>query len=225
MNEVVTQDRIKARLVALTEERLTMVNQWLRLDPTSTKQTCVPTYINHPSLLDVLSDVAPRGTSFGGGGGGGSKPAANLVPIDTLRLIEEEAAAWMMYHFRMKPYGVRDNLRRLYRLVHMLGAEDLRQLDIESRAWETRARLATAWDVEPMRPYVVCPGCGKRATLRLMVDPVSAACMECDAAWDSYSINELGDEIQQYLTAHAREDEDTDTPPVLVSLPESPVHA
>lgn len=220
------EDRIKARLVALTEPRLTMVNQWLALDPTSTKLTCVPTYINHPSLLDVLSDVAPRGTSFGGGGGGGgSKPCANLVPIDTLALIEEEASAWMKYHFFAEPSGVRENLRRLYRLVTTLCAEDLRQLDIESRAWEAKARLATAWDVEPMRPYVVCPACGKRATLRLMVDPVSAACMECDAAWDSYSINELGEEIEKYITAHAESSEHADTPPVVVSLPEMPVEA
>lgn len=221
------ESRIKARLVALTEPRVTMVNQWLALDPTSTKRTCVPTYINHKSLVEDLRDVTPRSTA-GGAGVPGSRPCVNLVPIDTLRLIDQEAKAWVKYLFREQVRPTTEaNIRLVYERVGTLNQENLHQLDVESRSWEARARLATSWDIAPMRPYVPCPACSVMGALRLRVDPVVAACTECDASWDAASIDELGAEVAVAISIREGaavpgesdgEDHDAPQPPQILSL-------
>lgn len=174
--------RIRHRLVELKDPNVTMVNQRLALDPTSPVLTDVPTYIHHPPLIEQLGSATARSTA--GSGVPGSRPVANLAALDCLALIREEAKAWVQFQFRVTPGQLQDDLVLIYDRAATLGEEDLRQLDLEVRSWWTSARIATSWDSPPIRPHVPCPVCKMMDALRLLLDPVSVMCLECQMVWD-----------------------------------------
>ncbi len=214
-----TQQKIKARLVELTDERVEMVNQALALTPGSTKRTIVPTYIRHPSLLVQLRDTSPRSTA-GGSGGASSKPCVNLVPIDTLALITEEASAWLIYYFRKPSRTVEVDLRFIYGQVDHMHGEDLHQLDVESKSWVARARVASAWDSPPLRPYVTCIACDVRGGLRLNAHPLALVCTECGATWEGEEVDEFGLEVTLLAQAAQTVGTDADEPADAPNPPE-----
>ena len=62
--------------------------------------------------------------------------------------------------------------------------------------WWAHARILGTWDSPPMKPYVRCTACGRLGTLQVVSSPLAVACLSCGAAWDSMTIDELGEHLR-----------------------------
>ena len=161
-------ERIEDRVAALREPSTTHVTAWvlsedrLRLEPR-------PHVVEHPSLLEQL-ELAVSGTSGPASGAPGyeSKPAIRVEALDTLASIEREAASFVrsiLHH--LVPGGVDQHLAFLVARAPTLRADDRRTLDEFVLRWWARARVTTTWDSPAARPFVPCPACDRRGTIRV----------------------------------------------------------
>jgi hypothetical protein len=190
-------ERIEDRVAALREPSTTHVTAWvlsadrLRLEPR-------PHVVEHPSLLEQL-ELAVSGTSGPASGAPGyeSKPAIRVEALDTLASIEREAASFVrsiLHH--LVPGGVDQHLAFLVARAPTLRSDDRRTLDEFVLRWWARARVTTTWDSPAARPFVPCPACDRRGTIRLRAEPLTAVCVACGAAWDEMTIGVLGNHFR-----------------------------
>lgn len=148
-----------------------------------------------PSLLDQLRVAVEPSSGIGVARGYESSPAASVDAVDLLRDITTRTADMVHAAGGGRPYGVK---RRLRALVGLNYADELRREHVATvRSWVTQARLITRWDQPAIRLRGTCPACNARGTVRVRVDPLSAACAECAATW-------TGDAEMAILGAHIR---------------------
>lgn len=187
-------ERISERVAALVDPVTTRTVQWLpssdgsRLEP-------VAHVVEHPPLIEQLASGISGSTS-GRSTGPGSRPAANLETLSTLDLITRHAAECVRDDLGHAPASLADNLRRLAVEAHGLDDETLVALDDDVRGWWARARIATTWATAPLRPFVPCMTCGVRGDLRVVLEPLAAACLACSSTWDASTIGILGEHIR-----------------------------
>lgn len=166
--------------------------------------------IEHPSLLVQLG-APPDAPSQGGSSGPGSRPPASLDGVSLLHEICRDAERWASDVLgRGFVAGVRAAsgvvehraevfLASLSRRAPVMELGEVSELADVVLRWWARARVATSWDVPPLRPHVPCPECGVWDQLRVVVEPTSAICRECGAAWDSSTIDDLGTGVERAL--------------------------
>lgn len=171
-----------------------------------------------PSLLWQLEHMEPTGDGDAGPGGGGfgSRPAARLEALDTLRLIDDEAARWVRllgqddpgytgqcvrlvgsllvsaeWCGRSKPS--RDEESRRRRIVCCAR----HQVEADIRRWWTQARIVTGWESPAWRPDNTCPACHVRGGLRIRLAARSGLCVDCRETWPADGYQELVDHIRR----------------------------
>lgn len=221
-------DRIHDRIDALTQTSTTVEQQW-RTVPPWVWLRCVAHVVEHASLLDQLANSFPEGSSAESSGGGAkSKPAANIAALSQLQTITTDARRWVEYAFGLTSSDVVTDLLELRsRAATIDHRDDLRELDRDVTRWWAHARVATTWDLPPMRPFVPCEECGLRGGIRVTVEPVAAICLECGAAWDRSTIGAFGEHVAMVLersieissiSDDAVETEDLSVPTVLQGL-------
>lgn len=164
----------------------------------------------HPALVDQLEDQVEASTAGASGSGAESKPAANIAAVDSLGIMEREAAIWVRV-LTGAPGGlldevpasdsVRDLLLLLVERAATLEAGQLRDLDFDVLRWWARARVVTTWDVEPIKVHVPCMNCERRGGIQVRLDPTTAVCLHCGAAWDQATIGILGEYIRLAMDA------------------------
>ena len=164
-----------------------------------------PAVVEHPSLIDQLERAVESSSAGASSSGYESRPAANIEALDSLGIMEREAAIWVRVILG-RPVGVlgevpasadlRDLLGLLAQRAPTLEWERIRALDFDVLRWWARARVVTTWDVAPIKPHVPCMNCDRRGGIQVRVDPLSAICLHCGAAWDSSTIGILGNHIQ-----------------------------
>lgn len=197
----VVVDRVRERITELVSESTTETTQWLLRPPWAGLRP-YPHTVEHPSLIDQLRECFPDGSSRSSGGVPSSRPAANLTTIEALQMITVEARRWVEYGLRAPSRGVVADLGLLRsRAATLEQWADLSDLDWHVTRWWTRARVVTTWDTAPLRPFVPCDQCGSTGTLRIVLEPLAALCLECGAAWDRSTIGVLGEHVQLMLSA------------------------
>lgn len=193
-------DRIADRIADLLEPSSTHDTAWVLADDGS---RLVPQsrIVVHPALLVQLG-VAVGGSTAGASSASGyeSKPAANLEPLDCLEVMRRQSSAWVRIALRRRPVGLAKNIALLAQHAHELDRDELRLLDVDVLRWWARARIVTTWDSAPMKPYVMCDECGQIGGIQVRLDPTTAVCLRCGAAWDSSTIGILGNHIQLMMS-------------------------
>lgn len=169
--------------------------------------------IEHASLLDQLR-VPPSASVQGGGSGPGSRPPASLEAVSLLRVVVRDSERWAcdvlgrgfvagVAASLVDPVArTRVLLTQLARRGPVMDADDLEVLSRSVLRWWAAARNVTAWDSPPVKPHVPCPECGEWGRVEVRTGPFSAACRSCHAAWDSESVDVLGDAVAAFLRVH-----------------------
>jgi hypothetical protein len=148
-----------------------------------------------PGLLDQLRAAVEPSGGVGVARGYESSPGAALDAVDLLIGIVSGSADMLYDAGRIQKVGVKTRLRALVGLEY---GDELRRDHVTIvRGWVTQARLVTRWDQPAIRLRGTCSACGARGTVRVKVDPLSAACRECGATW-------TGDAEMAILGAHIR---------------------
>lgn len=179
-----------------------------------------------PSLVHQLLGATPAGSrDEAGPGGAKSKPAARIEAIDTLMLIDDEAARWVRRLGEDDPGDRLDNHGKVIpgsgtiaciTLVHALhpgqtwcgrsaahrtdaGRPDCcpqHQIEHDVRRWWHQARIVSGWDSPAWRPDNTCPVCEQRQALRVSLVNQTAVCVECRTVWGSDEIGLLAEHIR-----------------------------
>lgn len=194
-------DRIRSRVVDLTERHVERVSQWVRSsDGTHLEQR--ETRIEHPSLIVQLHASIAGSTAGASSSGYRSQPAANLSTLDALAQLERESMMWLRLvdprragRADMRAYVV----TRLWRLVDVaptLTEDRLAGLDAEVLRWWGLASMTTTWADPPWKPHIPCPECQATGKMRVTLTPTLAVCLACGTAWDGTTIDALGEHIR-----------------------------
>lgn len=197
-------DRVRDRVRELTEPRVETVVQNV-LDRAAGQLVQRRTRIEHASLLGQLRGGVAASSVGGSSSTPKSKPATNLEPLAVLEDITAATMTWLRVvdPARASRADMRSVIARLWRLADRaptLPDEQLRNLDGDVMRWWTAARITTTWGDRPLRPHVPCPECGKRGTIRLLVERTAAMCMDCRTAWDATTIGALGEHVRIALS-------------------------
>ena len=152
------------------------------------------TYV--PALIDQLATATPSSEGANGAGGAASRPAAWLEPLDTLALIDNEAARWIRILGEDDPADTKLCVRRLHGLWASQDDTTKKRIERDVRSWWTQARCVTGWDSPAWRPDNTCPLCGERRTLRLKLADQIGFCTDCRESWDATTIGLLADHIR-----------------------------
>lgn len=191
-----------------------------------------------PALIDQLLGATPAGSQQMSGATAVSRPAARIEALDTIMLIDDEAATWIhrlgdnppgdRHDHNAQPIpgsGTRRRLDRLHGLQANLTRCRLRtgtkdpdtgtwcctghHLDHDVRRWWHQARIITGWDTPPFRPFNTCPVCEHTGGLRINFELHAGFCVECRSVWDPDHIGLLGEHIRRE-NAELNEDQPDD---------------
>lgn len=199
----VVLDEKKAHLVGKVRSNIAdLIDPWTGVEYQEVDGRQVARRIEHPSLLDQLA-TPPTATTQGGSGGTASKPPASLDGVSLLDEITRDAERWARDVFgkgfvagvRCVPTSVPlvvVFLMQLGKRAAVMEDGELAEFSQVVLQWWAGARVATSWDVPPLKPHVPCPECGVWDKLRVVVMPTSAICRECGAAWDAETVYDLG---------------------------------
>ena len=189
--------------------------------------------VDAPALVHQLLGATPSGAGSMSGTTPVSKPAARIESIDTLMLIDDEAAMWIrrlggdvpgdVWDRRSdRPVGGSGTIARIRRLhgLHASAETCTRRkgrrndegtwcctahhIEHDVRRWWHQARIITRWDSAPYRPFSTCPVCEHRGGLRINLELQAGFCVECRAVWPREQIGLLAD--------HIRTENGSDTP-------------
>lgn len=161
-----------------------------------------------PPLITQLANS--HRTTDGRRGAMESKPAANLEALDTLVLIDNQAASWVRKLGEDDPGDTIACVRKVYALAasaRFCGNKPtienrrtvcctVHQIERDIRTWWTQARLVTGWDTPAWRPNNTCPMCTERRTLRIRVDDRDAMCVSCRETWTAETVGLLAEHIR-----------------------------
>jgi hypothetical protein len=156
-----------------------------------------------PSLLDQLETASNTADGTNGAGGYKSRPAAWLEPLDTLRLIDQEASAWVRKLGDDDPPTTQACVMRVHGLWANQDDDTKKQIERSVSRWWTQARIITGWDSAAWRPDNTCPMCSERRALRIKLADQIGFCVDCRETWDEHNIGLLAEHIR----AENREDE------------------
>lgn len=180
-----------------------------------------------PALVHQLLGATPGGSKDEAGAGAAkSKPAARIEAVDTLMLIDDEAARWIRRLGEDDP-GDQVNKttgRRIpgsgtiacLQLLHGLHASQTtcgrttphrttagrpdcctrHAIEHDVRRWWHQARIITGWDTPAYRPFNTCPICEHRGSLRINLALHAGLCVECRSVWDADDIGLLAEWIR-----------------------------
>lgn len=188
-----------------------------------------------PALVHQLLGATPSGSKEMSGSTPTSRPAAHIEALDTLILIDDEAARWLRRLGEDDPGDTVDRetgrsvpgsgtiacLQRLAGLlpgVDRCGPRDTGRRDDNGqwccwyhrivhdvRRWWRQARVISGWDTPAYRPFSTCPVCEHRGGLRINLGMETGFCVECRSVWGPDEIGLLADHIRS-------ENEREDTP-------------
>lgn len=151
-----------------------------------------------PALITQLEHHEPSSTGDTQGAGGfKSQPAAHLEALDMLIAIDAEASRWIRVLGEDDPADTIACVRLLHGLHARCDAITQRDIEHDIRRWWSLARIITGFDSAAWRPNGLCPNCNRRGTLRVRVVDELAACIECKAHWDHYTIRTLASQIRE----------------------------
>lgn len=152
-----------------------------------------------PPLLAQLKAASPSGNVEGRDNHGyGSRPAARLEALDTLMLIDREAARWVRFLGADDPGDTTACIRLLGGLAPSQDKKTQEAIERDVRRWWTWSRIVAGWDSPAWRPDNTCPACGARRTLRINLIAQAAFCVEdsCGETWDASRIGLLAEHIR-----------------------------
>ena len=178
-----------------------------------------------PSLVRQLLGATPAGSGEEAGSATAkSKPAARIEALDTIMLIDDEAARWVRKLGHDDPgdhldptTGTSDSgsgTIACIRLVHALHAGlptgkqhkarrdgvhwccSRHHIEHDVRRWWHQARIITGWDSLAWRPDNTCPVCEQRRTLRINLTMQAGFCVECRTIWDPTEIGLLAEHVR-----------------------------
>ncbi|WP_152203621.1 DUF7341 domain-containing protein [Georgenia thermotolerans] len=158
----------------------------------------------HPSLLGQLASAVTgtTGPSTAGGKGFESKPAARLDALDALTRIEQEARWWVAALYGPRRATAAANLQWLAGHATTMPTHDLADLDHDTRSWVAAATTISGIDQPAWRPYIPCPNCDEKGTLRIRTDPVYATCVACGEGWDRSTVGAIADHLDIVTQSH-----------------------
>lgn len=204
-------DRIQDRTDDLTRPSTTREHQrvW---NGDRQRFDMVPHVLEHPSLINQLRLTGAGSTAGLMSSSLGSKPPASIDAVSHLDTMERETRLWWRKVEPAKEPGKTLEIR-----LHLLAArastltdDQLSTLDGDVMRWWATARVASGWDSAPLKPHVPCMVCEKVGQIRLRIDPLSAVCLACGAAWDETTIGILGNHVRIML------EEPIELPPLVV---------
>jgi hypothetical protein len=180
-----------------------------------------------PALVNQLLGATPGGSKDEAGAGAAkSKPAARIEAIDTLMLIDDEAARWIRRLGHDDPGDKLDPTTKrpisgsgtiaCIQLLHGLHASTetcgrttptkspggrptcctRHTIEHDIRRWWQQARIITGWDTASYRPFNTCPVCEHRGGLRINVVIQAGFCVECRSVWSADDIGLLAEHIR-----------------------------
>lgn len=153
-----------------------------------------------PALLDHLRNMIPPGSKNGETKGHPeyeSRPPLNLEALHRYTMISNEIRDYLRQaHAPMLGTPV-DGMRQLVALV-ALGQLDPDEVLTSVRQWHAWAAVLAAERSRVWRPHVRCPMdyCGLRGTLWVNLGRRAAYCANCNAQWDSDSIELLAHAVR-----------------------------
>ncbi|GAB6937090.1 DUF7341 domain-containing protein [Isoptericola variabilis] len=161
------------------------------------------TTIEHAPLLDQLLHPAPVATAGLSSSGPASRPPTSIEGWAAHQDIQFGTLTWCRALFgQTVPAGPADRLRRLAEHAPTLPDSTLHNLDADVMRWWVLARTVTTWADPPWKPHVPCSECGVLGKIQVRLYPTTAYCLECGAAWDGLTIDQLGAHVQ-LLAEHA----------------------
>lgn len=197
-------DRVLSRLDDLTRPQRVTTRQWT-YPRGSDHLVPADVVVVHQALLVQLGQTV-AGSTGGGSGAQESRPPASLAAADWLATVHREAkalaarlltsmavAAMPGVQVEVVPRRLVDALAVVRTYTPDLDAPALRLVDGAVRRWWVRARVLTTWDAPPLRPYVPCPACSVRGSLRVVQHPPAMTCLECTEAWEAGTVEALGE--------------------------------
>lgn len=163
-----------------------------------------------PALVLQLLEAQPASqASDSGSAGYTSRPAARIEALDTIMLIDDEAARWIRKLGEDDPGDKIDNNGRhipgsgtiaCINLLHGLWAsQDTKTqaaIEHDMRKWWHQARIVSGWDSAAWRPDNTCPVCEVRRSLRINLTSQTGMCVECRSLWTTEEIGLLADWIR-----------------------------
>lgn len=149
-----------------------------------------------PPLLEQLLHLQPASAGDSSQRGFRSQPPARIEALDTLGIIDQQAARWVRTLGYDDAAGVVGCIRLLHGLHVSQAVERRDAIRGDIRRWWTMARVATGWDSPAWRPANTCPLCGKRGTLRVRLMAQVASCVACHETWAPDTIGLLADHIR-----------------------------
>lgn len=177
-----------------------------------------------PALVLQLIEASPSGSGeMSGSEAGKSRPAARIEAIDTLMLIDNEAAAWLRRLGHDDPAntlnaagtpnagtGTIACLNALHAVLASVKPCDRdtpkrrddgyccthHHIHADTQRWYHQARIMTGYDSPAWRPDNTCPCCEQRRTLRIKLSTSTAVCVECRTIWTPADIGILAEFIR-----------------------------
>lgn len=156
-------------------------------------------YTTQPPLLDQL-DQAVHGVTTTGGGKTPLGPAA-VASLDAIacrqnitRQAQEIAAE--LHIPKSRTANAWAAVRALREHHYDNDDHAARHVANATSRWVTAARIITGAETPPRRIHAPCPQCATNGSLRATPSPLGAYCVECHHAWDSFTINQLGEHIR-----------------------------
>lgn len=179
-----------------------------------------------PSLVEQLLAASPSGQGNDRSGRGyESRPAAPLEALDTLMLIDDEAARWIRRLGHDDPGNHLDHSRSArpengsgtiacLKMLHGLhaAADACRRphgrrtdagwccprhhIEADFRRWWRQARIVSGWDTPAAALNNTCPVCDHRGGLRIRAVEKIALCVECRTSWTPDDIGLLAQHIR-----------------------------
>ena len=167
-------------------------------------------------LLAQLREIGHEGLKVSGStkvvGKPGSKPPGLFEAMARHVYIAVTVAHWCQARAVPLRMSVEANIRALVGAAPAMDDATLARFVREVRYWHGQAATATGWAVEPFRPWVGCPGCGRVSSLCIALtddgrDVRSAYCANadrdpatdellCGASWTEETVAELVDYIR-----------------------------
>lgn len=177
-----------------------------------------------PALVLQLIEASPSGSGeMTGSEAGKSRPAARIEAIDTLMLIDHEAAAWLRRLGHNDPANTLDHngtpnpgtgtiacLNALHAALASIKACErpkprryddgfcctYHHIEADTVRWWRSARIVSGYDSPAWRPDNTCPWCETRRSLRINLGTESALCIECRCLWGPENIGLLAEHIR-----------------------------
>lgn len=178
-----------------------------------------------PALVHQLLGATPANSGTESGSAAVSKPNARIEAVDTLMLIDDEAARWIRRLGEDDPGDKLDPKTRkripgsgtiaCLQLLHGLHAGQKHcgrdkphrdggrpncctqhTIEHDVQRWWHQARIITGWDMASYRPFNTCPICEQRGGLRINVVIHAGFCVECRSVWTADEIGLLAEHIR-----------------------------